>query len=212
MKRWLKSYCAFTPTYYRTALLLIPAVLCPALLVLFTPLSWFLGCLTFVVLLMALEIVLDNRGFGGVGQRDGKQFEYLKSSDRGLQLLKSALTCNLVRMILEFEILLLICAAVGLTHGEGMGGMNLILFCTEFGLLTYFIVNVMLIITRFFGSILLNVGCAGAAYYLLTPGLWLIVRFQWMLPVLAVLCAAVSVLEVAIILHQAKESYYDKAD
>ncbi len=136
MKKWLKSYLAFTSRFYRTAVcLLLPGGLIAV------GFKWRnLGSAMAPALgaaLICAEVVADNWLFGGIHKAGGIKLDYLRTSGRGPALLKRALVMDLARRF----------AAAALVYGAGClltetsgRGLGLELFAgigfTLFGVLT----------------------------------------------------------------------------
>ena len=100
MGKRVKSYIVFTSFAYRIVIyLLIPA----ALVAFCAWIGTYMGDmgLIFTVMLLALaEIISDSWLFGGLQARDAEKMDYLKSSGRGLSLVRNALGLDLFRKFL----------------------------------------------------------------------------------------------------------------
>ncbi len=93
MRRMIKCYLTFSTRLYR----LIVFLLLPLLAVITAVL---LGGLAAMFVLLSAEILADRLSFGGIAARGVGLPEYIKSSHRGLSVMRSALVCNLFRQLI----------------------------------------------------------------------------------------------------------------
>lgn len=93
----LRGYLVFTSLWYRIAMCLVmPAALAAIA-------AWAgahigdVGLLLMLPLLTAAEILSDNWLFGGLQAKDTENIDYLKSSGRGMAVMRNALSLDLLR-------------------------------------------------------------------------------------------------------------------
>jgi len=121
--KWLKSYLVFTSLLYRIVMfILLPGGLIAA--------SFFWRGLGGVVavaetaVFILAEAMADNWLFGGIHRADGAKLDYLKTSGRGMRLLRAALAMDLAR---RFLAALLVfgsgLALIGTAEPEFVGGI-----------------------------------------------------------------------------------------
>ncbi len=109
MKRKIKSYLVFTSFSYRICVfILLPAVL--AGIGIYTE-SYFgrLGILASAMLLTMAEILSDHWLFSGLLAKESARMDVLKTSGMGMEILKNALTLDLLRKLLTALGLLAVC-------------------------------------------------------------------------------------------------------
>lgn len=113
MKRCVKSYLVFTSLLYRIVMFVIIPIIMIGLLLWMevyiggiggTSLSDFhVGAVYFVVMifLSMFEIISDNWMFGGIQSKDVEKLDYMKTSGVGMQVIRSALSIDLLRKFLS---------------------------------------------------------------------------------------------------------------
>lgn len=214
MIRKIKSYLIFTPVFYRWLMFLVVPAGTIGLQWLIEPIDLFMTGYINVMIWVMVEIILDNWVFGGMAVADGKQWEYVKTSKRGMSIVQNALALNMVRQFLEGMIIFIAgWAFFSLRNGRGFSGTGELIIYVDMLLVGYFVTVTALTITRFFDSILINTATASVASLLAVGGVAMVVRWNYcMLMLLVILAAAVSVVGVKLIMRRVRESYYDRAD
>ncbi len=228
MRKMIKSYLVFTSAAYRIVMYILMPVSMIGLI------AWMgsnikeAAILLAAVLLTMAEILSDSWLFGGIQARDPEKIDYLKTSGRGMGLLRNALIMDLGR---KFLFSLLIAGAghyvlrlrgIAFLSGRGLAGDGGgavqtgvkigILLC--FALTSYFFSTVGTFLSRF-GSLfwinlLIGYPCmiltALCSYLILSSGhsIWLFNLLNMLL------CAGASVLTVYIAMRKCRGGYYDK--
>lgn len=125
MKKRVRSYLVFTSPLYRIVVyLLVPAAIVGVSLWTERDLGRF-ALLLSTMLLIITEVVLDSWLFGGMQARHFDKMDYLKTSNRGMGVLQSALCMDLLRKFLAVLGILAVCnAAMGfLSDAPGLSAM-----------------------------------------------------------------------------------------
>lgn len=208
----LKSYLVFTCLGYR----LIMYLAVPVLIVgIHGFLVWKNGGSNIVSVTAALivaEILSDHWFLGGIQEKNAEKLDYLKTSSRGMEVMKSALILDLVRRFLEILGILGLCCLSACFLGKHVPEIvsGLVLPVLEiYGLSVSGV-----IISRLGSYLQINLG---VSYVAAIVGVicWLLAVTN-ALPVtllcfaMAFLSIAASVLAVKIAMKRVKEGYYDK--
>ncbi|MBO5069131.1 MAG: hypothetical protein J6C37_02035 [Roseburia sp.] len=214
MIRKIKSYLIFTPVFYRWLMFLMVPAGTIGLQWLIEPIDLFMTGYINVMIWVMVEIISDNWVFGGMAVAGGKQWEYVKTSKRGMPIVENALGVNMARQFLEGMIIFIAgWAFFSLRNGRGFSDVGELIIYVDMLLMAYFVIVAALSITRFFDSVLINTGTASLASILLVGGFALVAAWKYvMLVLLVILAAAVSVMGVKLIMWRVRESYYDRAD
>ena len=204
MKNIMKSYLIFTTPVYRLLTFFAVPVGLIGLLLFFgsgkTGVEVFLAALMFSF----AEVSLDYWVFGGIAVKGGAQMEYLKSSGRGMRLLRTALAVNMARQLLGLILIIL-------AMRVGFGNRGNVLWSVDAVLLGYLFIVAGTAIARFFDGIGVNMGISCIAFFPMTACVWLIVFHSvLMLAILLPLSAAVSAAGVNVVMKRIKEGYYDQ--
>ena len=160
-------------------------------------------------LIVSLEIGMDYFIFGGIAARDTNKLEYLKTSVKGMSVLKKSLIADGVRRFLSIS---LIVFGLKYLFGYGfIGGQLLTLALCYFGLS-----EGALIITRHFTSLWL---VTSSAMLIAVSAPWLTV---WLLAknmnslvagvILTILTVGTATGSRRMIMRKARGSYYDERD
>lgn len=228
MRKVIKGYLVFTSAAYRIVMYLLMPVSMMGLI------AWMGGnikdaaILLAAVLLTMAEILSDSWLFGGIQARDPEKIDYLKTSGRGMGILRNALIMDLGRKLL-FSLLIAgggycvlrlrgIAFLGGREFAEDGGGAVQtgvkigILLC--FALTSYFFSTVGTFLSRF-GSLLwinLLIGYPCMILTALCPFLTITSGYNiWFCNLLnMLLCAGASVLTVYTAMRKYKGGYYDK--
>lgn len=209
-----KSYAAFTPLPYRILMhMAVPLILILMGVGLYAPQR--LPGMVFAVTLfyLYLEISLDTFLFGGIAAKEVGISEYLKSSHRGLQVMKNTLAVSAVKPLL---MLLLINLAAGVAGGLRKGwalSAEAVLPALTLIFAAVFLIVAGMTVVRFFEGKMLGF-CISAVAGILFTGIYFEVEqnWKWLLPVSFLLMTAVMVSSTRVILKRMKESYYDKGN
>ena len=93
MKKKLKSYLVFTGFWYRILMFAIMPIALLALQILS-------GFPAIVMFLIMIEIVADNWFLGGIQEKGAEKIDCLKTSCKGMEIMRSALVFDLIRRLL----------------------------------------------------------------------------------------------------------------
>lgn len=212
MKKIWKSYAVFSSRIYRLmTLLVIPVIFIIGGFELFTLIKtdmMMTGFKLFVSLILTYEVINDYWLFSGICTSEASAVESLKLSMRGRNVLKNALMFDLFK---RFVCLL----AAGLIAYAKTGMLSLLLTA----LCGYIVLVIMLNVTRYLSTILMQITMSQLAVALFQLTMMLFSNFNMvdangymgviLLPLLVV-CFALGVATVAHIQGRWKESYYEK--
>lgn len=223
MGKRMKSYLAFTTFAYRVVLfVLMPLTVIgvQALLAPFGNSGLKLGLRLTASLMLEIEIMMDYWAFGAVAVKDNRCLEYLRTSTRGLKMMKTALWQNAFRMFAESLLLLLLgVAAHYLVRGdltwltremEAQDPAKLLMIAMA----VYLLAVGGQLITRHFDSIQINMCAAVLANVILSPLLMAATintyfNSYYVLVVLTLLAVPISVFGFRWIMIRVEEGYYD---
>lgn len=212
MGEYIKSYNVFlSKKWMRWFMYLIYPVL---LIALEYVMSHVVTMFTFICIMftgasvVVAELVMDMFLFKGIGSKDTNRLEYLKTSVKGLPVLKKSLMFDEMRRMLSFIVIFMGVYAV-IEKDEQFGVSFTVWLVCSYAVDMFFATEVALLITRFFSSmvvdfIVIYLFCAFAGF-----GLFLI-QSVWVTVLLAVAGVAVAVLSRKQIMKKARESYYDE--
>ncbi len=210
MGKRMKSYLVFTGLGYRVVMfIVIPVVLTifgTALSILFD----FPGYLLSAYMLPTIEIMADAFVFEGIASKKIAHLEYLKTSKRGIKLMRDALQGGMIRMLISSAVLLCVNHLIYLGIAGESWNMNSVFVLLWFCVFIYVIAMSMLVIARFFISAQVNyiLGFFGVLLELLV--LWFGKNLYVSFVILVIIGIAVSVFSVKIVEKRMRESYYDK--
>lgn len=212
MRQSIKSYLVFTSFGYRLILYLgIPLLFIGAELFMLEILE-ISGIMTLLCMLTFLEIMSDTWFLGGIQEKNAEKMDYLKTSPRGMSVIKSALVTDLIRRFVTAAGIFAICGLLEAGSGKRQISAAADLVMPVFAV--YSLSVAAILITRFFSYFQINmlagyiVSIAGAVCYLLqSAGM---VSAETFIAVYAVLGMAVSILAVWIALKKVEGGYYDK--
>lgn len=233
MKRFLKSYLVFTSLIYRIGMFIVmPIVMIAAILCLggafgrIGPLNLYdvPGAAVFMVVMMSfpmVEIVSDTWMFGGIQSKGADKLEYLKTSSIGIQVLRRALSIDLLRKFLSAVGIISVSYGVlywrltpELKRANTEGDWEMLLFAL---LVSYFFSVLGTVLTRYGSMIWLNMMVA-YLFEMIILMIILVFTFNWLFSryivdfciLSAILDVAVSILAVRIAMKKVEGSYYDK--
>ncbi len=218
MKRKIRSYLGFTSFWYKLLLLLVLPVLLLGIQVFASVV--FQGTvipLSILVLIFA-EIFGDTFVLGGIQEKNSEKMDYLKTSPRGMKVMKSVLVMDLVRRFLAFVVIFglsgLMMLVFGATPGaEKMAGPEALLLAV---LLTYTLSVLGIFLSRFGSLLWINMLCAyagaivGLVLFFIGTGGMLPLLLPLMNTVMGILAVGLSILTVKIAMMKVEGSYYDK--
>lgn len=216
MKEKIRSYLVFATGGYKIVMLIVLPVFLLAVDLAAAVIFQGSAMPAFIMLLIMAEVLSDNWYLGGIQEKNSAKIDYLKTSAKGMRIMKNALIMDLVR---RFVYLVVIAGASWLftvlcTAGEGVRtgiGLKEILFAV---LLVYTLSVLGVFLCRFFSYLWVNML---AAYVEAIAGLVIfLVASAGFLPVmlaniaLVILGVGLSILAVKIAMLKVEGSYYDK--
>lgn len=223
MGKRMKSYLAFTTFAYRLVLFVLMPLAVIGLQALLSPFGnsgLKLGLRLTASLMLETEIIMDYWAFGAVAVKDNRCLEYIKTSAKGLKMMKTALWQNAFRIFAESLLLLFLgVAAHYLVRGdfawltremEAQEPAKLLMIAMAI----YMLAVSGQLIARHFDSIQINVFAAILANVILSPLLMTATintyfNSYYVLVVLTLLAVPVSVFGFRWIMTRVEEGYYD---
>lgn len=222
MGKRMKSYLAFTTFAYRLVLfVLMPLAVIgiQALLAQLGDLGLEMGLYLTASLMVEVEIIMDYWAFGAVAVKNNSCLEYLKTSAKGLQMMRMALWQNAFRMFVESLLLVILgVAAHYLVRGD-FAWLTREMGAQEPAKLLTIVIAVYLLavsgqlITRHFDSFQINACAAILVNVVLTPllmgaGANTSFNSYYVLVVLMLLAVPISVFGFRRIMARVEEGYY----
>ena len=218
MKQKIKSYLVFTSVLYKILMLLVLPVLLLGIQVFASVV--FQGTvipLSILVLIFA-EIFGDTFVLGGIQEKNSEKMDYLKTSPRGMKVMKSVLIMDLLRRFLScvviFGLLRVSMWVFGATPGsERLAGPGALLLAV---LLTYTFSVLGIFLSRFGSLLWINMLCAyagaivGLVLFFIGTGGMLPLLLPLMNTAMGILAVGLSILTVKIAMMKVEGSYYDK--
>ncbi|MCD8333435.1 MAG: hypothetical protein LUB60_04850 [Clostridiales bacterium] len=215
MKKIIQSYRAFAPKGYRIVALMVLPLAILALRVFLTGLTSdpddyiYLLSLDYISIIL-LELIADHWLFGGICGKDSPRIEYLRTSARGEESIRRALTGDLLRRFVWLSVYA--CVIFALT-----GQIRIFLSILS----VYTIVTAMLNINRYFQTAvyrqlfasvviifysMFEIGISVSGYtndgYAPVP--------LWKLPVMAAIAVIVSILTLRHMMFHVRENRFDQ--
>lgn len=212
MKRKLKSYQAFTRAGYRLFVCLIP-VMAVATGCLADGSNEMIQLAVAVNEVLFLEIMADFWVFGGLASAETGLPEYLKTSRRGIRLLKDAAEVQFVRVFLGHLMSVAAYVVVWRLPSHAADGAQLVISATGMAVLGFFCTALGIFVGRYFTTLFAQMLVASLAAMLF--GLLLVcLTFPVWLQTLLLLVGVAVVWKITIgtVKKMGKENYYDKAD
>lgn len=225
MKKGIKSYLVFTPAICRLLLFVAAPVLLIGFNVMLAlnarrlvsaeEIYLFADLMVFLTaaFLMAADIMLDNWVFGGVAVKGSGSLDCMKASPKGIQLMRTALRTDLIRVFAESAVVVFLSRAAWTVAGNLGGLWNLrgIVMILAMIACQYLVTVVVLLVTRHFGNWAVSMAAVWLVSWTMAPMFLLIRQSSYvMLAVLTVLSVAVSVFSQWKIMRRVEESFYDK--
>ena len=210
MREWIKSYHIFLPGRWGkwVVYIILPAFFF-GIGYLFGKgvVNGYLVMVIFSGLIIALELCMDYFVFGGIAAKDTNKLEYLKTSVKGIEVLRKSLIGDGIRRFFSINLIV-----YGLKYLYGYRFSSGQLFTLALG---YFVLSeAALIITRHFSSLLL-VSVIAVTISLLAPWgtAWLLSKTMNTLLagiILGILAVGTATRGRILIMRKARGSYYDE--
>ena len=209
MKELIKCYHVFIPRTWEKLLLYLiyPVVLICVGRKLEGILSLF-GIIFTCEWIVLIELLLDSLIFGGISSKDTNKLEYLKTSVKGMTVLRKSIFADAVRRALAVTMIL---AAVYAKNSADLPFVRLVM-CV---LTSFFLTELALVMTRYFSSMVFLMVIVSVVEIINLAVLAAI--FSWEIPAwgtgpAATLCILAAVAGRTIIMRNARKSYYDDRD
>ncbi|MCM1025064.1 MAG: hypothetical protein NC432_01430 [Roseburia sp.] len=120
----IKSYWVFTSLWYRLILYLAVPLAMAGVVWAYGWATGIYSLLPVILLLILVEVLADHWFLGGIQEKGAEKLDYLKTSPRGMEVMKSALILDLARRFLEtLAILVICCLLCGYMMTGGTGGL-----------------------------------------------------------------------------------------
>lgn len=221
----MKSYLVFTSAWYRLAVFLLMPIALMGLGLWVERMLWggrgATGVIVAAVLLPMVEIVSDNWLFGGIQTKDSMRLEYLKTSGRGMDILRAALWMDLLRKFLAALGIMALCRLAGtwMAMAEGTDyGFDIMDWGLEAGillyftLLSYFVSTLGTFLSRFGDMLWMNLLVGYGAVFVMLFGLALL-NLADIIFIIDIICAVFGILISTVTVRAAtkrvERSYYD---
>lgn len=211
MKQFIKSYHVFLPQLWSK---LFTYVAYPAAILFIS--YWFVSwtipmpiCIMIACsLMLTLEIIWDSTVFGGIASKNTNKLEYLKTSVRGISILRNSIIADAVRRVISVTLILGIIYAMNATAlvlWEVVACGFVTLWCIELSLLLTrsFSMMVVMILAISVGGCICMVVCG---IVLLGAGTAWNICFAILPYILFVVAGRI------LIMQKARGSYYDERD
>lgn len=215
MKETMKSYHMFLPrTWVKWFLyLLYPVFAIGGLYALCYKITFLsLLCTAFAGgIVVGVEYMLDGFVFAGIASKHTNRLEYLKTSIKGMPVLKRALIADGVRRFCSITVIMLALCPMICKEKE-LSGRQVLLHMIAYILFVDLLLEAGFIVSRFFTNVMVIFVCIYLEWIIvLIAGFnifWVPVRI-WQVVLLAAGCIAVVVAGRKLILKRARDSYYD---
>lgn len=211
MRTWMKCYHVFLSQWWLKALvyILYPVVMiggmCLAILIVKSQGAGITLAynLTGNLFIMA-ELFLGYFIFGGVAAKDSNKLEYLKTSVRGMSVLKRGIIVDALRRALGIYLMLLVPLFIcgGHLNSSIWVACAVVILCSEAGLIifrrtsSFTIFIVVLVLSGTVGGAVMSIGMICS-------------NFWWAVALFYVVTVAVTVCSIRMVMQKARESYYD---
>lgn len=214
MKRSIKSYLVFTSRAYRLFLYLGVPLFCIGMELIMVILMKMRtsGIMSILCTLIFAEVVSDTWFLGGIQEKHAEKMDYLKTSARGMSVVKSALALDLMRRSVMTTGMFGVCCLLeaGLARRQISIRADLVMpLLAVFSLSTAAV-----LITRFFSYFYINVlagylvsAAAAVCCVLLSMG---VVSVNTLIAIYAGLGTAAGILAVWVAMKKVEGGYYDK--
>lgn len=216
MKQKIKAYKVFsTPGYRGIMFALLPLVLLGSQFLVLVMYSG-TGIPFLAMMLVIVEVMADNWFLGGIQEKNSQKIDYLKTSAKGMQIVKNVLVMDVARRFLSLAGICGLSQGVAcvIVSGEGTIGLLPLLMV----LFTIYALSALgVFIARFFSYLWVNMLCGyiGSILGLVASLAWITLPLPTVLAAgillcLLVLSVGISVLMVKIAMMKMEGSYYDK--
>jgi hypothetical protein len=212
MREIIKSYQVFLP--YAWERLLVYLVY-PVLIVVFLGLLANGGdsprvCMVLCAWLVVMtELYLDILVFGGIGAKDTNKLEYIKTSAKGMQVMKKSLVGDVVRRLFSVSLIMGLVSriAVSVSYEEVLSAGNVLFSIAA----TLFLIELGLLAVRLLSSVAIIMAVNMTLSMLSMALVSVVVANDY--SVMGVLCVLLAVSAMvgqrALIMRRARKSYYD---
>lgn len=217
--RKIKSYFVFTSFPYRMAIFVILPLAMLAIVGLISMgmerKSYFFTPVLIPLFLIVIEVVADNWMFGGIQAKHAEKMDVLRTSGRGMEMIKDALALDLIRRLLSMAGVTAICllAEMLLMGGTAAGVFEIMPMLLSMLFLCYDISVLGTLAARFGSVVWINYLIGYAGFFL---GILGSAAVSWQRGgvvsaiMLAVLAVPMSVLTVRVAMKKVRGGYYDK--
>lgn len=170
-----------------------------------------------IILLLAIEIMMDGLSFGGIAAREVGLPEYVKASGRGKSVMRKVLVGNLIRQFAESAVLILasLCimavpdSGILMPDGGDLAGVDWMQLAAMF-LLGYVLMVLGVTVARFFEMMWTGMLVATFAEFLFLAGMIPVVVAPGLTTAVLIPVAAVVLIAATRVLEKRMErSYYD---
>ena len=121
MKHRIKSYLVFTSFIYRICMFLAVPVIVTGIALSRVGRFGNAAMIFAAVLLPMVEIISDTWLFGGIQTKDMDKLDYLKTSHRGMEIMRNALSMDMARKLLTAIVVMAVCAVIVYWENKGIG-------------------------------------------------------------------------------------------
>lgn len=209
MRELIKCYHVFIPSIWEKFLfyLIYPAAL-----------IWFgckmegimspMGVIFTCELIVPIELILDSFIFGGISSKDTNKLEYLKTSVKGMTVLKKGVIADAVRRTLAVT---MIPAAIYVKNSTVLSPAQ-IAMCA---MVSFLLIELVLQVTRRFPGMMVMIVamCVEAILNMFALGIVCSIKVPvWGICLAAALCVVAATAGRMMIMRNARESYYDSRD
>lgn len=210
MREVVKSYHAFLPYVWERLLMYL---IYPVVIVVFLSLLAAGGdppevCMAIsACLVIPAELYFDMLVFGGIGAKDTNKLEYIKTSAKGLNVMKKSLAGDGVRRVFSVSLIMGLVARIAGMSEEGLSVGNVLFSIAA----TLFLIELGLLVVRLLSSVAIMMAVNMTLSMLGVAFVWVFARNDyWVMGMLCVLLAVIVMAgQRALIMRRARKSYYD---
>ena len=175
--------------------------------------SVLLGGLAAIFVLLPAEILADRLSFGGIAARGVGLPEYIKSSHRGLSVMRSALVCNLFRQLIYIAAVAAGCIGLGVAKDIFCMTGDLWMQAFDLCLLVAVLMAAFVTVVRFFELTWAGLIASTFADVVFIAGIVLVGKSPVLMAALLLPAAVVvPVVGLRVIEKRLERSYYDEID
>lgn len=212
MKEYIKCYHVFLSQRWMKWLvyLIYPIFMIAVIYGMNHIITWFgFICAIFTgAMVVGAEIMLDMLMFKRIATKDTNQLEYLKTSLKGLPVLKKSLIADAVRRFLSMLVIFIGAYAV-IEQDYKLGYAFTLINALRYAICIFALTEIGLLITRSVSAYIVDF----AIIYLfsaLAGGIFLILVNDWLTAIFAIVGILIAVFGRKWIMKKARESYYDE--